>query len=1256
MSPSAADRNLLFGILALQLDFISRDQLIRGLSAWVQDKTQSMGRILVAQRALTEDLCAALETMVEQHIEVHGNDPQRSLETISSFGSARRELAEVADADVQASLGHVPDQPVERQAARSVGATTSGSRFRILRPHAKGGLGQVSVAHDEELNRDVALKEVQERFADNPVMRTRFVVEAEITGGLEHPGIVPVYGLGHYPDGRPFYAMRFIRGDSLKEALRRFHDRGAALGGLEFRQLLGRFVDVCNAVAYAHSRGVLHRDLKPGNIMLGKFGETLVVDWGLAKVSSQEAAAEEGTVQPPSLSGTHETVAGTAVGTAAYMSPEQAAGELDLLGPASDIYSLGATLYVLLTGKVAFTSEHVSDIRAKVRRGDFPAPRQVRPAVPAALDAICQKAMALDPPARYGSALDLAADIEHWLADEPVSAWTEPWTVKLGRWVRRHKPLVSGAVAAVLVALFSLTAGAVWYQKEQARRATEEARQATERALRQEYLNKEVRLALDEASQKSAELQFKLEDPRHAHELLGDIDQWQTRLHAARAAWLRAQTLAEASPDLVADDLAQLVRNLGLVLAADESDWALARDLENVRLEASTLVDGKFDYGRAAKTYPQVFTRIGLHIDRGEPAAVAAEIVRSRVRYALVAALDHWAHVTPDPKLRQRVLQTVRQADPHPWRDRFRDAKVWDDLKQLETLARERVPDQQSPQVVLALAARLRTKGGDPVPVLRNALVHHARDFWLYFDLGNFAVDPMEKVGCFQAALAVRPNSGPAYINLGNVLRDKKDFKGAVQHYARAIDHDPGNRMAHLNLGNALFDQKDVKGAIEEFKKALECDADYAMAHYNLGTVLRADNDLDGAIKHLRRTVELEPTYALAHNNLGNALFKKKDLDGAVKHLRKAIELDGDNAMIHYNLGNVLSEMKERAEAISEFRAALKLNPNHVNSHGALGRALLEDGQFADARQATVNFLKLLPAKHPMRGAGQQQLKKCDELIALDRTLAALVDNDETPTEVAGQLALAKFCRQYKRYHAVAVSLYAGALAAEPATADDLAEGHRFDAARSAALAAAGKGLDPRKRAAKAPDNLRGQALDWLRADLVVAAKQLRAGQATDIVLLLERLPLWQTDGALAGVRDADALAALPEKERQAWRRLWVDADALLEQARARVTETTYTGTLTDKDRKRAHELKLCADKTYIIEMHSTELDSFLKLLDATGKLLAQDDDISAENPDARLIFTPKTDGTFRVVATSYQEAGRGAYTLTIRAVGGAVK
>ena len=198
-------------------------------------------------------------------------------------------------------------------------------------------------AEDTELHRRVALKQIQKMHVTDSHSRERFVAEAEITGGLEHPGIVPVYGLGTDELGRPYYAMRFVEGETLSTAIHRFH---AGLDfdftGSEFRWLLRRLMDVCNPVAYAHSRGILHRDLKPDNIMLGSFGETLVMDWGIAKVISRGESGEAISVGSPTgsdppaehiLSGSGvRTQDGQTVGTPAYMSPEQAAGRMDAPG------------------------------------------------------------------------------------------------------------------------------------------------------------------------------------------------------------------------------------------------------------------------------------------------------------------------------------------------------------------------------------------------------------------------------------------------------------------------------------------------------------------------------------------------------------------------------------------------------------------------------------------------------------------------------------------------------------------------------------------------------------------------------------------------------------------------------------------------------------------------------------------------------------------------------------------------------------
>ena len=293
MAPADTDRNLLFGLLALQNGLIDQARLVGAFQAWTLDKGRPLAEHLVAMGHLDADDRAAVEALVARHLKKHGGSTERSLAAIAAGPSTRKSLAAIGDPEIEHTLAHIgsgSDADADHTASYAVGAATSdGLRFRVLRPHARGGLGAVFVALDEELHREVALKQILERHADDPVSRARFLLEAEITGGLEHPGIVPVYGLGTYADGRPYYAMRFIRGDSLKEAADRFHADTAkktdpGRRSLELRKLLRRFTDVCNAIDYAHSRGVLHRDIKPANIIVGKHGETLVVDWGLAKV------------------------------------------------------------------------------------------------------------------------------------------------------------------------------------------------------------------------------------------------------------------------------------------------------------------------------------------------------------------------------------------------------------------------------------------------------------------------------------------------------------------------------------------------------------------------------------------------------------------------------------------------------------------------------------------------------------------------------------------------------------------------------------------------------------------------------------------------------------------------------------------------------------------------------------------------------------------------------------------------------------
>lgn len=466
MDPSP-DIRVLVARLAHRLECLDRDQLDRALLVFADDPDMSLEEALkdaphweaVYAAPLTQ--LARLQSQRKDET-IYGEPADAATDSDATLGPA-------TVADRWSTMYQGGDDAEGEDDTEPTRKTNRAQRFRKLREHAQGGLGKVFVALDDELNRRVALKQILERFAHQNESRDRFVLEAEVTGSLEHPGVVPVYGVGAYEGGEPYYAMRFIEGESMEQAIKEFHQHYPAdtddpsERAFQLRKLVTRLVAVCQAIAYAHSRGVIHRDIKPENIMLGRFGETLVVDWGLAYFIDVADSPNEQSIAGQLTVGNSGNEQGRVVGTPAFMSPEQAKGEP--LDAGADVYALGATLFAILTNSTAVStttdegdSRPLSDVLRAAQQGEVRSVELLAPEVPRPLAAICNRALASDKQARYESPAKLADDLERWLSDEPVAAYRENLWERTRRWARRHQTLSTSVAAVVLVSVLGLSA------------------------------------------------------------------------------------------------------------------------------------------------------------------------------------------------------------------------------------------------------------------------------------------------------------------------------------------------------------------------------------------------------------------------------------------------------------------------------------------------------------------------------------------------------------------------------------------------------------------------------------------------------------------------------------------------------------------------------------------------------------------------------------------------------------------------------
>jgi serine/threonine-protein kinase len=1068
-----------------------------------------------------------------------------------------------------------------------------------------GGMGVVYKARHLRLNRTVGLKMLLAGPYAAPHELARFQREAEAVAGLRHGNIVQVYDVAEH-EGRPYFTMEFVEGGSL----------GQKLAGRPqpARQAAALVATLAAAVQAAHDGGIVHRDLKPTNVLLQRKSEIpnpksqirdpkspstsplllsdsefrisdfdpKIADFGLARHFDTELAL---------------TLSGARVGTPCYMAPEQAMGKTRAIGPATDVYALGAILYEMLTGRPPFRGETATETELQVIYQDPVPPSRLNAKVPRDLETICLKCLHKDPQRRYATATALAEDLQRFERGEPIVARPAGMPERLGRWIRRH-PAVAALLGATVFFTIALIGGVLWLAVQQAQR-----RQAVEGDLRE----------------------------------VADLQQ-QARWTDARGALQRAEVRLNGGE---LGDLRQRIdqarRNLDLVIELDRIRLSRFTSGNLVsRLSRFTSGNWVFYRTKADREYAKAFAESGLAKVTDPPDIVAARIDASTVRPALMAALDDWAVCATDKDQRDWLLAVARIADPDPqgWREGIRDPASWEDPAALAELARTVPVRGPSVSLLLALAERLGAAEGDAPAFLKRVQAEHPADFWANLILGDalLAAAPVEAGGYYRAALASRPGAAVAYTALGDALRAQNLRDEAIGYYRLAVQIDSEYARGHTNLGNILNDMGRMDEATACYRRALEVDPTYARAHLDLANMLRDAGRMDEALAHYRQYHAVDPTDPYVAHLLRADLVRQGRGEELHREWKKALEAGPPEHDAWFGYAELClflgheGEYRQARQALlrrfgatgdpyvaertartilllpaaeDELQAAVALVQRAVAAKAttaqwiypyflfAQGLAEYRQGRFdsaisimrADAGKVMGPAPHLVIAMAQYRKGQEEEARAtlAGETIRFDWRMTHAISRDHWiwhvlrreaesmifphitaflageywPQDNIERLALLGTCR-FKNLNLAAARLYAEAFAADPKLADDPHVSHRYNAARVAALAGCGRGEDADKLNEEERTRWRKQARQWLRADLALWTKMLDSGSGTAPDLAKKMLTLWQAEPDLAGLRDPSAMDKMPADERKECLTLWQEVGSTLKRVQVR--------------------------------------------------------------------------------------------------------
>ncbi len=1074
-------------------------------------------------------------------------DPS-SQELNDFFGELKRKVLVTDDHRLDRSCQSGPEPP------RVAG-------YEIIEELGRGSVGVVYRARHCELNRIVAIKMLvagQHLGAEATIRLRR---EARAIARLRHPNIVQVYHVAD-ENGCPYISLELAEGGSLA--------RWLGKGPISPPVAASVVATIAEAIAYAHDCGVIHRDLKPANVLLATRTqnsalsrtsapatsditdwELKISDFGLAKVSPVAGWAED-----------RMTLPGTILGTPAYIAPEQAVGDGREVGPAADIYSIGAILYELLTGRPPFVGSNPVQILLDVAHKEPLSPARLAPDLPRNLQTICLKCLEKDPKKRYSSGKALAADLHRFLNHEPIKARRVGWLRRITARFKRHPARALFIAGNIVLAAILCCAG---YQSVRDRSAR--------RAMVEDELREITRLIA-----------------------IGDWPAAETHLSRGEA-WLDFTGSSEFHAVFAQKrtDLEQAKRDDRLVARLEAISLTHAAFAATTRQRPSENAERERRDVWADQSYEEAFTNRWNADFQDNPAATTAWVKASRARLLLLAALDEWAVCTTNPGRRSWILTVARGSDPDPWRDRARDRTIWNNQQAIGELARSASMATQPPRLLIRLSERLFAVGAQSVSFLRKVCEAHPSDFWTNLALGNALsrIDPVQAEHHYRLALAIRPDSPTIANNLGLAAFDRGRWTEAIEHFRRASQTDPSFAVATNNVGVALKHAGKWVEAEKNLRLALLLDPKSAICHFNIAGIEAGTGKHADAINSYQTAIELDPNFSMAHAELGVAILGRARLDQTSDAHWRCQNGKGDNRIIldaisSFTFNSPLHTYKQcfafdptwirgsynpktsqpydegLDEAIHQYREAIRLDPALACAHGWLGHALLAVGRFREAAEATNRALELLGERDESRESLLTIRRHAERMALLNERPPSGVSSASRAENAVILLDRARVC-MITRSFAAAVPLYAAAFTADPSLADDVAWLHRFHAARAAALA--GWGVGEHKDPITAADRalLLAQARTWLAAELVARAETLESGQKDERTSVRRALGMWYIEPELVWLRKHDQgdgpLPALPRDHPT----LWSDLDALF----LRTLDQTSGPPMTPRERPR---------------------------------------------------------------------------------------